>query len=128
MGICPKKFGPYFWGTLHLACLYADDTAAVKSLVDSYLGTLPCPACRVHFAEVLAILPFPAGGTRSDIFTWSVQAHNIVSAHLNKPQMTVEEALDVWTSGCGEDIFDLKFWLMIVALVGLVLFLLRKSK
>ena len=89
MGICPKKFGPYFWGTLHLACLYSDDTGAVKALVDSYLGTLPCPACRVHFAEVLRQLPFPTDGTRADIFKWSVQAHNIVSMHLDKPQMTL---------------------------------------
>ena len=96
MGICPKKFGPYFWGTLHLACLYADDTGAVKALVDSYLGTLPCPMCRVHFAEVLEQLPFPTDGTRSDIFTWSVRAHNIVNAHTDKPQMTVEDALRLW--------------------------------
>ena len=129
MGVCPQKFGPYFWGTMHLACLYSDDTGAVKALVDSYLGTLPCPACRGHFAEVLQQLPFPTDGTRADIFKWSVQAHNIVSAHIDKPQMTVDEALAVWTSGCEpESIFDLKFWLMLVILIGLVLFLLRKGK
>jgi hypothetical protein len=128
MGICPKKFGPYFWGTLHLACLYSDDVGAVKALVDSYLGTLPCPMCRVHFAEVLEQLPFPTDGTRSDIFTWSVKAHNIVNAHTDKPQMTVDDALDFWTSGCGEPLFDLKFWVMLVVLIGLVLFLFRKGK
>ena len=75
------------------------------------------------------MLPFPTDGTRADIFAWSVKAHNIVSAHIDKPQMTVEDALDVWSSGCEpESIFDLKFLLMIVVLIGLVLFLLRKGK
>jgi hypothetical protein len=43
--------------------------------------------------------------------------------------MTVEDALDVWTSGCEpESIFDFKFWVMLVTLIGLVLFLFRKGK
>jgi hypothetical protein len=84
--------------------------------------------CRVHFAEVLEQLPFPTDGTRSDIFTWSVRAHNVVNSHTDKPQMTVEDALDFWTSGCGEPIFDLKFWVQLVVLIGLVLFLFRKGK
>jgi hypothetical protein len=85
--------------------------------------------CRVHFAEVLEQLPFPTDGTRSDIFKWSVQAHNIVNSHTDKPQMTVDDALDFWSSGCGDEpIFDLKFWMMLAVLVGLVLFLFRKGK
>ena len=128
MGICQKKFGPYYWGTLHLACLYSTDTGAVKALVDSYLGTLPCPACRGHFSQVLEQFPFPTDGTQSDIFKWSVVVHNIVSARLGKTQMSVEDALDVWTSGCEPEdaIFDFKFWLMLVILFGLMVFLFRK--
>lgn len=130
MGICPKKFGPYYWGTLHLACLYSSNPGATKALVESYLGTLPCPACRIHFSQVLQELPFPTDGTRSDIFMWSVKVHNYVNVRLGKPQVSFEEALEIWSSGCEEDetIFDAKFWMMLVVLVGLVLFLFRKSK
>jgi hypothetical protein len=131
MGICPKKFGPYYWGTLHLACLYAADTGAVKALVDSYTRTLPCPACRIHFDQVLQEFPFPHDGTRQDIFAWSVKVHNIVNARLGKPQVTIDEALDFWTSGCNGDedpIFDWKFWGASGALIILIVFLVRKNR
>lgn len=125
MGICPQKFGPYYWGTLHLACLYAADSATLKNFVDNFTGVLPCPACRIHFNKVLEMFPFPDQGTREDFFKWSVLVHNVVNERLGKPQISHDEAFDIWTSGCDYEppFFDFKFWLMFVALVGLFIFL-----
>lgn len=130
MGICPKKFGPYFWGAIHLACLYADDINALGTFISSLAEVLPCAKCRVHFAQVLGEHPFPTTGTRSEVFEWSVVAHNIVNARLNKPQVTVDQALAIWSSGCDGE-FDPKIdWVTVVlvlGLVALVLFLLRNK-
>ena len=128
MGICPKKFGPYFWGALHLACLYGGDPKVLESFAQSYLEVLPCPACRIHFAQVLQDVPFPVNGTREEIFKWSVVVHNVVNARLDKPQVTFDQALATWTSGCDDDpILDWPTVGAIVALAALVVFLLRNK-
>jgi hypothetical protein len=100
MGICPQKFGPYFWGALHLACLYADDYKTLRAFVYSYTEVLPCPACREHFAQVLSRRPFPVEGHNLEYFSWSVDVHNIVNQRLNKPMITYDAAFAEWVSGC----------------------------
>jgi len=100
MGICPQKFGPYFWGALHLACLYADDYNALRTFVSTYTEVLPCPACRVHYAQVLSERPFPPEGHNLEYFKWSVDVHNIVNNRINKPWVSYDDAFAEWISGC----------------------------
>jgi len=132
MGICPQKFGPYFWGAMHLACLYADDYETLKKFVESYVEMLPCPACRIHFAEVIHYHPFPAESHNLDYFKWSVDAHNIVNSRLGKTQWSYDEAFREWTSGCDGDYDkheDLKIrtgLVIILILVAVLFFRLRK--
>jgi hypothetical protein len=97
------KWGPYFWGSLHLACLSTSvelseqDKEAVRTFVDSLTKILPCPMCRVHFAEVLAKIPIePALQSGPDLFNWSVAVHNEVNLSIGKPVYTVEEAFNYW--------------------------------
>ena len=130
MGICPEKFGPYFWGAMHLACLYADDFNALATFISSMAEILPCPKCRVHFAQVLSENPFPANGTRKEAFEWSVIVHNIVNARLGKSQVTFDQAFDIWTSGCDGENDPLIDWStvgLLVILGALILFLLRNK-
>jgi Erv1 / Alr family len=133
MGVCPQKFGPYFWGALHLACLYADNYKTLKEFVYSYTEVLPCPACREHFAQVLAQRPFPVEGNNLEYFAWSVDVHNIVSLSLKKPPMSYDDAFAEWVSGCDgngpDDKFaDLKIRIGTLIILGLIVVLIMKNR
>lgn len=96
MAIKPVKFGPYFWGTLHLACLGGIDPVALRTLVAIFPSILPCPVCGIHFTKVLADNPLPDTTDPDELFRWSVDVHNVVNRSLEKPVFTYTEALDTW--------------------------------
>ena len=129
MGLCPKSFGPYFWGAFHIACLAAVDKEALKTFIETYQMVLPCFWCRLHFSQVLAENPIPD----TDQFRWSVTVHNIVNEKLGKPVMTYEEALEHWMSGCEpevpepEPLFDSTTILLMVLLVAFIFSILLKN-
>lgn len=129
MGICPKKFGPYFWGALHLACLFADDYKTLRSFVYSYTEVLPCPMCREHFAQVVEQRPFPSEGHNIEYFTWSVDVHNIVNQRLGAPMLTYDEAFAEWISGCDpaapwDKYAEIKIRLSTFAIIVIIIFLI----
>jgi len=130
MGLCPRSFGPYFWGALHLACLAAVDKEALKTFIDTYQMILPCFWCRLHFSKVLADNPVPD----TDQFRWSVEVHNIVNEKLGKPTMTYEAALEHWLSGCEpeappplEPLWDSTTILLVVFLAAFIIALTIKN-
>jgi hypothetical protein len=98
MGINPVKFGPYFWGSLHLACAGGIDPQALKLFVEMYPFVLPCGVCGRHFAEVLKESPLPETDDVEVLFRWSVDVHNMVNKKLEKPVVSYEEAKAVWLS------------------------------
>jgi len=98
MAIKPVKFGPYFWGTLHLACLGGIDPMALRTLVALFPMILPCPSCGAHFMEVLKTNPLPDTTDPDELFRWSVDVHNVVNRQLGKPVVSYEAALTEWTS------------------------------
>ena len=131
MGLCPKSFGPYFWGAFHIACLAAVDKESLKTFIETYQMVLPCFWCRLHFSQVLAENPIPD----TDQFRWSVTVHNIVNEKLGKPVMTYEEALEHWMSGCElevetplpEPFWDANTILLAVLLISLIFAILLKN-
>lgn len=96
MGINPKKFGPYFWGVLHLASIGGIDPEAYKTLISIFPSILPCPACGAHFADVLKESPPPETQDPMELFKWSVDVHNIVNKRIEKPLMTYVDAMKIW--------------------------------
>jgi hypothetical protein len=95
MGVPPDKWGPYFWGVIHLGCLTQSIT---PEFIAMYPSVLPCGMCGQHFAELIRENPFPDSRDPMVLFEWSVNAHNIVNLHTNKPILTVEQALAIWTA------------------------------
>lgn len=128
MGTCPDKFGPYFWGALHLAALFGDDAPA---LAQTYLSNLPCPACRAHFKGVLQDNPAPQDASREKIFLWSVDIHNIVNERLGKPKIGYDAAFVKW-SKCENQRAQggtnwLVFSVIVALLIALLIFVLHKK-
>jgi len=103
--IPPSTWGPFFWHTMHIIALgypneptYAEKRAA-KEFFESLLHLIPCPICRIHYANHLKANPVsPSLDTRKDLFTWTVKIHNLVNKDLGKPEYTEMESIAFYHS------------------------------
>ena len=127
MGICPKKFGPFFWGALHLAALGGPAPSGFKKFVESYPLVLPCEMCREHFAAVLQAFPFPEDGGPKELFKWTVDLHNAVNTDMGKSKMTYEQALNNLIAQCNKPApapASQGPWLLIATILTLIILML----
>jgi hypothetical protein len=98
--ISPATWGPFFWHTIHLAALgypisptYTEKKAA-KDFYESLTSMLPCPACRLHYTQMLQENPItPFLDTRRDLFQWTVKIHNLVNKRLEKPEVSESDSI-----------------------------------
>jgi hypothetical protein len=98
--IPPTTWGPFFWHTMHLVALgypstptYAEKRAA-KEFYESFTHLIPCPTCKLHYAENLKTMPItPSLDSRKDLFKWTVDMHNMVNKELGKPEYTESDAV-----------------------------------
>jgi hypothetical protein len=121
MVVPPNKWGPYFWGVIHLGCL----TGSMKpEFIAMYPSVIPCGMCGQHFAELLAEYPFPDSQDPVVMFEWSVNAHNKVNEKIGKPIITAEEAFNIWTRPAPVFIKPKIDYETIVLVLALVLILL----
>jgi len=103
----PRKFGPYFWGALHTACI--DPGVGLLDLhefVRLYQYVLPCAKCRESFKESLGVIPMPVTTDRDVLFKWSVDIHNHVNYKLGRAPMGFLEARALWTQNPPESFQD----------------------
>ena len=131
MGIKPEKWGPLFWGALHVAALGCSNRENLVNFVECYKAIIPCMSCRQHFEEVLASNPVPEVTNPVELFAWTVDVHNLVNKSINKPVLTHEEAYQIWTAEpnkiCTQQ-FDFKIVIFIIVAVALTLFILLNKK
>lgn len=125
----PDKWGPYFWGALHLTALGCPDAQVIRTFVECYKTVLPCIACREHFTRVLEENPVPTTEDRMVIFAWSVDVHNLVNERLGKPILSYDQALAIWTDSQPALVpqFDLKI-IIIVVLLAVIAFMIFNRK
>jgi hypothetical protein len=103
----PRKFGPYFWGALHTACIDPGvDPKALYEFVHLYQYVLPCAKCRDSFREFLVQNPMPMTTDRAVLFKWSVDIHNQVNYKLGRPPMGLGEATTIWSQNPPESFYD----------------------
>jgi hypothetical protein len=93
-----EKTGPGMWVLLHNI---AYDIAYVsKQSNDIYIYILnvtakthPCEICRTHMAEYLSKNPIT---NSTNVFEYMINFHNAVNIRLNKPIMSIQDALDLY--------------------------------
>lgn len=127
-------WGPYFWGTLHIACLVAPPVLSEEhksiyiTFIKSYSMVLPCPACRTHFQQILENFPVENHvNTSMELFAWSVTAHNIVNAKIGKPLVSFSEAFQYWSTRSNYDEqFPIENTLLLLGVIISIYFLLVK--
>ena len=124
----PEKWGPYYWGALHLAALGCPDAQVLRTFIECYKTVLPCISCRAHFTQVLDENPVPDSSDPMAIFKWSVDVHNLVNIRLEKSTVTYDEAFAIWTDQKPKPIerpeFDFKIAIILVLLIiiGVLIF------
>lgn len=91
--------GGYFltWGGVHAyASNYpdqpsADDQIEAVQYLNAVKNALPCSVCRFHYIELLTTSP-PRTGSKEELVTWAIEAHNQVNSRTGKPILSVAEA------------------------------------
>lgn len=90
--------GPGVWSLLHMVGLDADNSTTDEVtehfiyLVQLIANNFKANDCRDHFAQFVKANILHQGRA----FEWTVRAHNDVNRRNNKPEITVEQARDIW--------------------------------
>jgi hypothetical protein len=72
---------------------YAEKRAA-KEFFESFAHLIPCPICKLHYADHLKNNPItPSLDTRNDLFQWTIRIHNLVNKDLGKPEYLDSDAI-----------------------------------
>jgi len=103
---------------------------AAKEFFESFVHLIPCPVCRVHYAEHLKANPVsPSLDSSKDLFTWTVKIHNLVNKDLGKTEYSEMDAIQfyhalgdlgrspVWTP---QDIDAVQYKQLLIASGGLL--------
>lgn len=95
----PSIWGRYFWIVIHFTALgYPEDpTQKDRDIYHSFYKNigqvLPCPKCSRNYERHFQNLPIDLFlDSRSLLFKWTVQLHNIVNKELGKRQWSIEFA------------------------------------
>jgi hypothetical protein len=100
----PDVWGPSGWNFMHYVALGYPDTPTsedkdnYKLFYESLGHVLPCQGCATHYKDTLTNVPVtPHLDSREDLLRWTFDIHNLVNARLEKPQLSYEDALLLYT-------------------------------
>lgn len=96
-------FGPALWFTLHNASAaypdFPDNNTkyAMKNLLSSLPLLIPCLICKTHWVENMRKFNIDVVvSSRSNLFTFLINAHNNVNKINNKKELSVNEAKEIY--------------------------------
>lgn len=99
-----KVWGPHVWYVMHripLAFIIENKpfTTREKRISKNFYNTiatlLPCPSCKDHYSQTLKRNPVMKNNTATDLFYWTVNAHNLANKGLGKKVLTNSEAFKI---------------------------------
>jgi len=91
-----SRHGSKYWTELHLFSIRRPPALLAYQWFDHWKNSLPfgeCP-CKEHFDKYIQQNP----PDFESLFQWGVDFHNAVNRRICKPQVTIEEAVELWTS------------------------------
>lgn len=97
----PKNWGKFGWGFMHNVALgYPNDLTYMKKeqyrkFFEVIGDVLPCLDCQDHYKEMVVDYP-PIMINKDTLFKWTVDIHNKVNERINKKQITLDEAYNIW--------------------------------
>jgi len=109
----PNIWGPAFWFTIHNGANHYPlmATPIVKERMKGFIlglpEMIPCRNCQEHARVHIegSDLDKVCSG-RSSLFAFFVEFHNYVNKRYNKPVISVEEAVKLYSNGATIDVFS----------------------
>ena len=100
----PDIWGKHMWASIHFVALgYPDtpnenDKKNYHTFYSNLQNILPCKKCREHLKENLRKNPLYSKflDNKDELFKWTVELHNIVNKDLNKKEITLETAKNIY--------------------------------
>ena len=130
--IKPRVWGSHGWKFMHFVALgypvspTSEEQTQYKTFFESLQHVLPCETCAHNYTQHLQQLSLDDSlGSQKDLFAWTVNMHNLVNKELGKPQLTVEQALPLYTQ-IQTPYLDYAFKISIVLILLAILYYLMK--
>lgn len=103
----PEVWGRHLWFSIHFIALdyplrpTSEDRASYQYFFENLWKVIPCFKCGQNYKKHLASLPLVSEKgdyleSRETLFAWTVALHNIVNKMLNKSEMTLDEARQMY--------------------------------
>jgi hypothetical protein len=134
----PSLWGRCLWRTIHIIALgypknpTYEDVIAYKNFYENFWKVLPCQSCSINYKRHLKELPLEDFlVSKLKLFEWTVILHNLVNKELNKKEITLDSAIDLYQKtlkyGDDEKTFEYK-WVLLFAIATLLVFICWKSR
>lgn len=103
-----NNWGSLAWYFIHITSLTFEDNLKNDYIefYKTFKELIPCPKCKEHFENNLSKDEFNIENNinKLSIFDWSVRLHNEVNKTKNKPLLTSDEAIKLYTYDNGNPI------------------------
>jgi hypothetical protein len=131
--INPIVWGESFWNVIHFITIAYPDTPTeedkqnVKTFLKSLQHVLPCETCRNHFKSNLITYPITDEvlSSRYNFISWAVTVHNEVNRRTGKPEMSVDEAINLYTTKKQYDYSQIITIVLLILLIILIIFYIK---
>ena len=129
-GINPNKWGMHLWKSMHYISLnYPEnpskkDKLFYKNFYTSLKDVIPCSVCKKHYAKTLLEIPLDKYSLENklNLFKWTVKIHNKVNERKNKPLLSYDQALVVYSNTANKITNILYIILILVILKILIIY------
>jgi len=93
-------WGPRFWFVFHTVTMAYPETPtisdqkAVTAFINAFADIIPCPRCKIHFAQILKENPLSSSilGNRAELMEWAWYVHNKANIENGQPTISKGEA------------------------------------
>ena len=128
--INPNLWGESFWNVIHyITMAYPDDPTEedrqnISAFIKSLQHVLPCETCRNHFKANLITYPL-TNESRYNFITWAVNVHNEVNRRTGKPEMSIDEAINLYTTKKQYDYSQIITIILLILLIVIIIFYIK---
>ena len=96
-----ENWGRALWAFIHTITIidFEDNERFVEPCIDNLKalsGAIPCSKCVEHYIEQTKLLDAIDVNKPMVLFEWTVNLHNSVNRKLGKPEITYDEATQIW--------------------------------
>ncbi len=133
--INPKKWGPFFWKTLHLSTFgYPKepnelDKKTYKLFYESFMKILPCNKCSIDSQKMSEDDLIEGLESRAALIKWGFNFHNKVNTKINVDALKFEtfmKDMDALMSGNNSKTYTYTFTIIIAILILILLYIFVK--